>query len=164
MSKNGFSWLMACFQTFLSQISLKSESSPAVHRFLLSVRYTYSSSFHFERWWNLSLSFEGDTQKVLNHQTTSRHIRADCKLVTHHIFASVNNSLLFRYQTLVFISVHPFKLLIMKKFTPYFEGKLLTESTRKWGAMENASTSEEVMMSREDCIIWTCMTSTPRKM
>lgn len=39
----------------------------------------------------------------------------------------------------------------------------MIESVRKWGATENASNSEEVMVSRENCVIWTCMTSTPRK-
>jgi len=51
----------------------------------------------------------------------------------------------------------------MNKIDPYFEGKLLTGSVRKWGAMENISTSEEVMVPGENCVIWTCKTSTLRK-
>lgn len=138
---------MACFQNFLSQIPLKAESSLAVHSFLLSVKYKCSSSFHFVRWWNLlSLSSEGDKQKVPNHQTTSRHIRANCKLFAHHIFASVNNSLLFRNHTRVFLVYFLLNCLLRIKLIPYVEGKLLTENVRKWGAMEKISTSEEVMV------------------
>jgi hypothetical protein len=44
----------------------------------------------------------------------------------------------------------------MNKIGTYFEGKLLTGSFRKWGAMENISTSEEVMVLGENCVIWTC--------
>lgn len=103
-------------------------------------------------------------KKVPNHRTTSLHIRADYKLVTHHIFASVNNPLLLAIKLeslLVYILLN---CLLWIKLISYFEGKLLTESVRKWGGMENISTSEEVMLSREKYVIWTYMTSTPRKM
>jgi hypothetical protein len=151
VSKNGLSWLTCMFPKFpFSNIFKIGKFVCCIHRFLLFVRYTYASGFHFVRWWNLlSLFSEGDTQNVPNHQTTSRQILADCKLVIHHIFASVNNSLLFRYQTRVFISVHAFKLLIMNKIDPLFWGKIIEEKVRKWCAMENISTSEEVMVSGE---------------
>ena len=67
------------------------------------------------------------------YQTIWCHIRADCKLVTHHIFASFNNSFLFRYQTRVFISVHHFKLPIMNKIFPSFWGKIIYGKCSKIG-------------------------------
>jgi hypothetical protein len=44
----------------------------------------------------------------------------------------------------------------MNKIVSYYEGKLLTGNFRKWGAMENISISEEVMVLAENCVIWTC--------
>jgi hypothetical protein len=41
--------------------------------------------------------------------------------------------------------------------------EVFTEAVGKWGVKENISTSEEVIVSRENCVIKTCMTSTPRK-
>jgi hypothetical protein len=52
----------------------------------------------------------------------------------------------------------------MNKIDSSFWGKIIEEKVRKWCAMENISTSEEVMVSGENCVIGTCMASTPQKM
>lgn len=157
---------MACLQNFLSQIPLKSESSPAVHIFLLSIRYKYSSSFHFVRWWNLlSLSSAGDNQKVPKHQTISLTFKPNVSLLLIINLLQLTIQIVFfirREFLLVYILLN---CLLWIKLIPYFEGKcVLTENVLKWRAMENISKSEEVIVPGENCVIWTCTTSTPRKM